>query len=34
MSTFGLFLTILGAATLAGWIMKVIVWLDEGGTKK
>lgn len=23
--------TILGAATLAGWIMKVIVYFDEGG---
>lgn len=29
-----MFLTILGAATLAGWIMKVIVYLDEGGTEK
>lgn len=29
-----LLLTILGAATLAGWIMKVIVYLDEGGVRK
>ena len=26
--------TILGAATLAGWIMKVIVYIDEGGKRK
>lgn len=30
----GLLCTILGAATLAGWIGKVIVYLDEGGKRK
>lgn len=27
-------LIILGAATLAEWIMKVIVYLDEGGARR
>lgn len=29
-----MFCIILGAATLAWWIMKVIVYLDEGGKRK
>lgn len=29
-----MFLTILGAATLAGWFMKVICYLDKGGVRK
>jgi len=27
-------LIIIGAATLAGWIMNVIVYLDDGGKRK
>ena len=29
-----MFLTILGAATLAAWFVKVICYLDEGGARK
>lgn len=29
-----IFCIILGSATLAWWIMKVITWIDEGGKRK